>query len=139
MTQLLGAAADGDLELVRQLDAVPAEIELVEEPVGELLRVLQAVHADAPLQGTMGRTTLPVPPVTRPTASTARCQRLYVLIGDALDLHCQTHCHGYLAAAVFLGGVAERAQLLSREHTVAAHYADYKMLPVVRQDDTPCP
>lgn len=65
------AAADADLELVRQLHAVPAEVELVVDAVGKGLRIRQAVHAHAPLQGTMGRTTLPVPPVTSPQASTA--------------------------------------------------------------------
>lgn len=45
------AAADGDLELVRQSDVVPADEELVVDPLGKGLGVKEAVDADGALAG----------------------------------------------------------------------------------------
>ena len=105
------AAADAYLELVRQLHAVPAEVELVVDAVGEGLRVRKAVYAHCALAGHDRAHHAARAARHQPAGLDSGDQRLDVLVRHALYLHRQAGGHGYAPVAVLPGGVGERAEL----------------------------
>lgn len=69
LNTVVGAAAAGDFEFVRQLDRVVAQIKLLVDFFTQSEGVIQAVLAGGSLAGDTGRTREPVPPVMRPAGA----------------------------------------------------------------------
>ena len=120
---VIGAAADADFELVRQLDLMPLDEELAENAVAEGLRVHKTVDADRTLAGD-DRANDGAGTADPQTGSLhIRDQRLCVLVGNALNLDGETGGHCDAAVAVFFGGVNDCLHLLVGVNTVGGDNA----------------
>ena len=132
---VVGAAADGDLELVRQRDRVPAYEELVIYPLGEGLGIEQAVYADGAFAGDDGPDD-----GARAAGDEARglhlgAKRLQVLVGDALYFYRQPDSECNSSIAVLARDVGHHLHLLVCKNSVRRDDAGNKVLPVVREDE----
>ena len=129
------AAADGDLELVRQSDVVPADEELVVDPLGKGLGVKEAVDADGALAGHDGAYDGAGAAGDEARGLHLGDQGLEVLVGDALDLNGQADRERNAPVAVLARDVGHHLHLLIRENAVGRDYAGYKVLTVVGENE----
>ena len=131
---VVGAAADTDLELVRQLDVVPAFVECLMQIPSQRLSVNQAMNTNRSLAGYNGTDS-----GTRTTGIESGLgnevvERLNILVGQTLNLHCQAGRHGSLAVSEFPGRLSDFVQLLIRQQAVHSNDTGHKVFPIPRHD-----
>ena len=113
------AAADGDLELVRQPDVVPALIEALVDGTRERDRVDQTVLAGRALAGDDGANLRAGAAGLKTVLREEGAERLDIGERDALHLDGQAGGHGDLAAAEFFRRVYDRADLVRLKAAVS--------------------
>ena len=113
------AAADGDLELVRQPDVVPALVEALVDGTRKRDRVDQTVLAGRALAGDDGANLRAGAAGLKTVLREEGAERLDIGERDALHLDGQTGGHGDLAAAELLCRVYDRADLVRLKAAVS--------------------
>ena len=120
---VVGAAADGDLEFVRQLDIVPAAVEALVDLLGEGVGVDQTVLAGRTLAGNDGANLRACAAGLETVLGKECTQRFDICVRNALDLHGQTGGHGDLAAAETLCSFGDDLRLVCGDLAVAGDHA----------------